>query len=166
MLEECLDSDELLASLVLRIVLGPLILLSARVETNSLVSLMSFSSSACAQRRTFSCSTRAIQPMLLVPSLLLLGLPSLKPVLAAPQFDNPTGLAGIISPLPTTTLSSLPTETAVSGYDQAALDALWALVEEDLPVAEPPISNVQPVNYSFTVPDTPTLPRSLQDHAP
>lgn len=87
-------------------------------------------------------------------------------VYAAPQFPNTPNLDGNISPIPSTTYSTVPTGTPVSSpYNSEALAALWSVVEETLPVESPPVSSVQAVNNSFNVPKTPTLPRSLQDHA-
>lgn len=85
--------------------------------------------------------------------------------LARPAFPNEPDLAGALQSV-TVTQSTIPTASAAaSPYDQDALDKLWAEVEVDIPVASPSLTSVKPVNSSFSVPKTPTLPRSLQDHA-
>nr|BCO16661.1 beta-glycosidase [Sterigmatomyces elviae] len=84
---------------------------------------------------------------------------------AIPAFPITPDLAGGLESV-TNTQTSLPSASAVSSpYNQDALDKLWAEVEKDIPVETPSISSVVPVNNSFAVPKTPTLPRSLQDHA-
>ncbi|KAH8922793.1 glycoside hydrolase family 1 protein [Atractiella rhizophila] len=89
---------------------------------------------------------------------------------ALPQFQTPVATDGIIPSLsdytpPTASSASFPEPTG-NPYSQDRLDALWDAVEgAGIPVEVHPINSVQPVK-DFEVPDTPTLPTSLHDHAP
>lgn len=104
------------------------------------------------------------------------------------QCDTDPSVVDTAGALPTEQRAPLPTTTgnvepaAASPYGQSALDALWAIVEAEIPgkfclhvvrlelnhrtVEVAAITSLQPANASFLVPDTPKLPPSLQDHAP
>lgn len=58
----------------------------------------------------------------------------------------------------------VPAGQYISDFSANGLSDLWSQVEIDLPVEQPSISSVPPLNTSFDVPKTPLLPSSLQDH--
>lgn len=60
----------------------------------------------------------------------------------------------------------IPAGSYVSDFDASGLANLWSQVEVDIPVESPRISAVPPLNKTFSVPKTPVLPNSLQDHLP
>nr|BCO16663.1 beta-glycosidase [eukaryotic synthetic construct] len=107
-------------------------------------------------------------------SLFLYGLQVAAPALAAPQFSPTVNTEGIIPiserPSPTQSSSSsgpvIPAGSYVSDFDASGLANLWSQVEVDIPVESPRISAVPPLNKTFSVPKTPVLPNSLQDHLP
>jgi hypothetical protein len=70
------------------------------------------------------------------------------------------------SQLPSTTATALPTQSAAttSNYTADDLNNLWSIVEQDIAVEVANATSVQEVT-NFTVPTTPSLPYSLQDHA-
>ena len=59
----------------------------------------------------------------------------------------------------------IPAGTPAVDYNSAGLSALWSQVELSIPVAIATQTQVVSANRNFTVPNTPKLPSSLQDHA-
>lgn len=59
----------------------------------------------------------------------------------------------------------IPPGQAASVYDESGLAALWSQVEKSIPVEYAKQTSVVSPKKNFTVPKTPTLPASLQDHA-